>query len=203
MITIVDYGMGNLGSVVNMFKKIRVPSMTTSEAAVISQASKIVLPGVGSYGSGMANLAQMGLAAVLTDKVVREKTPILGICLGMQLFTEKGEEGDARGLGWIQGSTVRFRLDGAPQMKVPHMRWNTVARVRDHPIFTDWPEESRFYFVHSYHVLCGDDGDVIGTTEYGYHFTSVIAHDNILGVQFHPEKSHKFGMKLLQNFAEW
>jgi len=140
---------------------------------------------------------------VLKSKVLREKTPILGLCLGMQLFSERSEEGRLPGLGWLEAETVRFKFDGAdPSLKIPHMGWNTVQISQTHPIFINIPGELRFYFVHSYHVVCRDRQVELGKTTYGYEFTSVVGKDNILGTQFHPEKSHRFGMALLRNFVE-
>lgn len=203
MIVLVDYGMGNLGSIKNMLKKAGFDSLISSSADDINRADKLVLPGVGSFDNGMEHLRKLGLADILSDKVVAQKTPILGICLGMQLFSKQSEEGVLPGLGWIDAETVRFRFDGQAAMKVPHMGWNAVTPVKDNPLIDlEADREARFYFVHSYHVECRDPDDVIATTRYGYDFTSVVRHGNIFGVQFHPEKSHKFGLRLLRNFIE-
>ncbi len=204
MIVIINYGLGNLGSIVNMLKKIGTQATLSSDASVIQKADKLILPGVGAFDHGMKNLTDLGLVPVLHRKVIEERTPILGLCLGMQLFTRKSEEGSLPGLGWLDAETVRFRFNQAQtKLRVPHMGWNSVSICHEHPIFTDLYEEARFYFVHSFHVLCHDEQDVLAKTEYGYEFPSVIGRENIVGTQFHPEKSHKFGMKLLKNFVEY
>lgn len=204
MIVIIDYGLGNLGSIVNMLKKIGAPVTLSSDASVIEKADKLILPGVGAFDHGMRNLTALRLVPVLHRKVIEEKTPILGLCLGMQLFTRSSEEGRLPGLGWLDAATVRFRFDQTQaKLRVPHMGWNFIKICQAHPIFEGLYEEARFYFVHSFHVLCHDEQDVLAKTEYGYAFPSVIGRENIVGTQFHPEKSHKFGMKLLKNFVEY
>jgi len=203
MIAIVDYGMGNLGSIANMLKKVGVESTITSDPLVIEAAEKLILPGVGAFDFGMKNIAQRQLVDSLNVQVTQRKKPILGLCLGMQLFTRGSEEGRLRGLGWLDAETVRFKFGAAdPHLKIPHMGWNTLHIKRSHPLLTDLVTEARFYFVHSYYVVCSNNDNVLATTCYGYDFPSMVAQDNILGAQFHPEKSHKFGMKLLKNFAE-
>lgn len=201
MITIVDYGMGNLGSVQNMFKYIGVQSQISGDAEVISKAEKILLPGVGAFDAAMKRLGGTGLMNVLNQKALEEKVPVLGICLGMQMLTRSSEEGTLEGLGWIPAQTVRFKFEDR-KLKVPHMGWNLVHQVNASPLIEELPEEPRFYFVHSYHVVADDDKYVLMRTNYGYEFDSVITNgENIFGAQFHPEKSHKFGMKLFKNFA--
>ena len=202
MIVIIDYGMGNLGSIANMLKKVGAKAVVSSDAAVIERADKLVLPGVGAFDNGMKNLAERGMIPLLNAKVLQDKTPILGLCLGMQLFTRRSEEGELPGLGWLDAETVRFKFDATHNhLKIPHMGWNTLQICRSHPLFTDLDVENRFYFVHSYYVDCADAPMVLARTHYGYDFASAVAKENIVGVQFHPEKSHKFGMKLLRNFA--
>jgi imidazole glycerol-phosphate synthase subunit HisH len=203
MIVIVDYGMGNLGSIVNMLKKIGAQACISSLAAEIEQADKLILPGVGAFDTGMRRLKELDLIELLNRKVLAQKTPTLGVCLGMQLLTRSSEEGVLPGLGWIPGKTIRFQIDAGQQsLKVPHMGWNTVVLQRPDLLFQEMPDEPRFYFVHSYHIICDQQEDIVAVTEYGYPFTSVIQRDNIWAVQFHPEKSHRYGMKLLQNFVE-
>lgn len=203
MLVIVDYGLGNLGSILNMLKTIGTTAVISSEVSVIESASKLILPGVGAFDNGIQNLAQMGLLAVLERKVIDHKCPILGICLGMQLLGRGSEEGTLPGLGWIDAETVRFRFaETNSHLKIPHMGWNTIKQEREHLLLEDMYPEPRFYFVHSYHMMCYKQSDVLATSNYGFHFTSIVGDGNIMGVQFHPEKSHKFGMQLLKNFAE-
>lgn len=201
MVTIVDYGMGNLGSIQNMFKRIQVKSEITDDIEKIESAEKLLLPGVGAFDAAMQKINVSGFREVLNKKVLVEKTPILGVCLGMQLLTKSSEEGVLPGLGWINANTLKFNLPDK-SLKIPHMGWNSVFTENHSPLIADLPEDSRFYFVHSYYVVCNDSADVLTTTFYGDHFDSIIQHNNIYGAQFHPEKSHKFGMKLLENFAK-
>lgn len=201
MITIVDYGMGNLLSIQNMFRRIGVPSEISGDAGRIKHASKILLPGVGAFDAAMEKISESGLIPVLNEKVLEEKVPVLGICLGMQLLTKDSEEGVCQGFGWIDAHTIKFRFTDDARLKVPHMSWNNVEPLRESPLTNDLPAEPRFYFVHSYHVVANNPADVLMTTLYGFRFHSVIQHQNIFGAQFHPEKSHKHGMKLLANFA--
>jgi glutamine amidotransferase len=200
VIVIVDYRMGNLGSIANMLKRIGAAAEVSSDPGRIAKADKLILPGVGSFDNGMNNLKEMGLADVLAERALGSKVPVLGICLGMQLMTARSEEGAVPGLCWIGASTVRFRPSD-PRLKVPHMGWNVIARKKDSRLLADMSDEPRFYFVHSYHVVCEDASDVLATTAYGEEFVSAFEKGNVMGVQFHPEKSHKFGMKLLKNFA--
>jgi len=202
MIVIVDYGLGNLGSIKNMFKKIGREAVISSSSSDIERAKKLILPGVGRFDQGMMNLRNLDLVTVLTEKVIQKKTPILGICLGMQLFARKSEEGESTGLGWIDAEVVRFKFDDKERhLKIPHMGWNLVEIRQRNPLFEEMYPEPRFYFVHSYHIACRNEEEVLTQTFYGYKFVSSVKKENIYGVQFHPEKSHKFGMKLLDNFV--
>ncbi len=203
MIVIVDYGMGNLRSIQNMFKKVGVNAAISSSVDEINAADKLILPGVGAFDNAMKNLNELGLIPVLNTLVLDKKIITLGICLGMQLLTERSEEGTLPGLGWIKGETKRFTFsDDNAKLRIPHMGWNTVTLQKKSKLFADMYEEPRFYFVHSYHVVCADEQDVLCNTDYGYPFASAVERGNIFGAQFHPEKSHKFGMRLLKNFAE-
>lgn len=201
MITIVDYGMGNLGSVFNMFKKIGVSSKITSDIEEIKSATKLLLPGVGSFDKAMQRINDTKFKEALDYKVLIERTPILGICLGMQLLTNSSEEGHEKGLGYINAHTKKFSFQDK-KMKVPHMGWNIATKSNSCKLTEDFINESRFYFVHSYYVKVVDQENSILKTNYGLEFDSAIHNKNIYGAQFHPEKSHKFGMKLLENFSK-
>ena len=204
MIVIIDYGMGNVGSICNMLKKVGAKAIISDDVATIEKAQKLILPGVGAFDHGMRSLGDRGMISLLNGKVLEDKTPILGLCLGMQLFTRQSEEGKLPGLGWLEAETIRFRFDSTnAHLKIPHMGWNTIDICQAHPIFTDLDGDSRFYFVHSYHLVCADSRSVLAWTKYRYEFASVVAKGKILGMQFHPEKSHRFGMKLLKNFVEF
>ena len=198
MTAIVDYGTGNPSSITNMLKRIGHPSIVTSKISEISEASKIILPGVGSFDTAMDNLEKSGLKEILEEKALGQKVPFLGICLGMQLLTYGSEEGLKKGLGWIPAYTYKFK--SSPVLKVPHMCWNTVQVTAENPLLQELEKESRYYFVHSYYVKTEAPGYSFLETRYGISFSSGIANDNIFGVQFHPEKSHKYGMALLSNF---
>lgn len=202
MIVIIDYGLGNLGSIKNMLKKIGFDSEITSDLEKISSAEKLILPGVGSFDQGMKNLEERGLIEVLNRKVRDEKTPILGICLGMQLFTKSSEEGVLPGLGWIDAQTIRFDNSKASKKSpIPHMGWEYVRIHKPSKLIEGYIENPKYYFVHSYFVACRNEADVLLKTDYIQTFHAGFEVGNILGVQFHPEKSHKFGMQLLTNFA--
>lgn len=203
MIVIIDYGMGNVASIANMLNKIGSSSVISGDPTVILSAKKLILPGVGAFDTGMRNLDERGLLPVLTAKVCDMKTPLLGICLGMQMLTTRSEEGERPGLGWLSAETRRFKFPDESGLKIPHMGWNTISVEKDSPLFRGNNEEQRFYFVHSYHVACDNKSDILATTNYGGDFVSAVASENIFGVQFHPEKSHKFGMCLIKNFVEF
>lgn len=192
--------MGNLGSVLNMFKRIGVPAEIVEDPARLAEATKILLPGVGAFDQAMKRIAESAFREILDQKALAEKVPILGICLGMQLLTRGSEEGNLPGLGWIAADTIRFpKQEG---LKVPHMGWNIVTPSTSSKLTENLPEESRFYFVHSYHVQVDHQQNSILKCHYGVTFDAAIQNDNVYGAQFHPEKSHKFGMQLLKNFAE-
>ena len=201
-IVIIDYGMGNLGSIRNMLKYLGMGSIISNDIADIQRASKLVISGVGAFDNAIRNINALGLMPVLHDKVINESIPVLGICLGMQLFTRRSAEGSLPGFGWVPAEALRFDFTNDPRrLKIPHMGWNQVEITKDSKLFTGMLQEPRFYFVHSYYCVCDDEHDALATTAYGHRFTSAIEKDNIYGVQFHPEKSHKYGMKLLDNFA--
>jgi glutamine amidotransferase len=202
MIVIVDYDMGNIGSVYNMLKKIGRKSEITRDLEKIRQADHIILPGVGAFDSGMEQLEKFGLVELIRQKAIVDKTPILGICLGAQLMLEKSEEGQKAGLGLVKGEVKRFQLSAESKLRIPNMGWNQIEKVKSSNLVNLLPEQPRFYFVHSYHFKMAQSEDQLLMSEYGYSFCSAFQHENISGVQFHPEKSHKFGMALLRNFTE-
>jgi len=195
--------MGNVGSIENMLKQIGVEVKISSDKKEIENADKLIMPGVGSFDNGMSNLMNLDILPILHSKVILEKTPILGICLGMQLFTQKSEEGKLPGLGWIDAETNRFNFNEEKfNLKIPHMGWNTINIKQQNSIFHKQYDESRYYFVHSYYVRCANENNVLATTQYGIEFHSAIVNNNIIGTQFHPEKSHKYGKRVLQSFLE-
>lgn len=201
MLVIIDYGLGNLASVLNMFKKIGVQDVCISrDKDIITNATKLLLPGVGAFDAGMDNLEKSGLIPLLNKKVLQDKTPILGICLGMQLLTNSSEEGTKKGLGLIDAETIKFNLNPEWKLKIPHMGWNYITIKKQNPLIS-LDSKHRFYFVHSYHVKCNNHEQVLATSHFGNDFTCMVNKDNIYGAQFHPEKSLKFGMSLLTNFA--
>jgi glutamine amidotransferase len=203
MIAIIDYNMGNPGSIQNMLSRIGTESEITSDLESIQRADRLILPGVGAFDTAMQNLQQLGLVPVLNEMVLRRCTPILGICLGMQLFSRCSEEGVLQGFGWIDAETLRFSFDEPHKdLRLPHMGWNSVSVTRPSPLFDGLEDDARFYFVHSYHVCCRDAANVLATATYGMDFHCAVARGNIMGTQFHPEKSHKYGLTLLRNFVE-
>lgn len=204
MIVIVDYGMGNLGSVKNMLKKIGTDSVCTSDKKMIEKATQLLLPGVGSFDKAMKNLDDLDLIDIIKKKVLVDKTPILGICLGMQLLTKGSGEGKFEGFGFIDAYAKKFDFSSIEDsLPVPHMGWNKVYLKKESKLLQEGEErENRFYFVHSYAVNCKNKEDILTTTNYGYEFVSSFERNNIIGCQFHPEKSHKFGMKLFKKFVE-
>lgn len=200
-ILIANYGTGNLGSIVNMFKKVGGRAEICSDQERIAAADKLILPGVGAFDHGMRGLQASGLRESLEEAVLRRRAPVLGVCLGMQLMLEASEEGQLSGLGWIAGHVARFP-GGTGCPRVPHMGWNGVRPVRENPLLPPLEGAQRFYFVHSYKVECADPVDVLAVTEYGQEFCSAFARGNIYGVQFHPEKSHAYGMAMFKRFLE-
>lgn len=201
MITIIDYGMGNLRSVQKAFERIRVLANISSDVSEILNAEKLVLPGVGHFAQGISNLKQKGLFNTLNEAVIEKKKPILGICLGMQLMTEYSEEGNCEGFGWINANTNRFTFN-TNGLKIPHMGWNNLSVKNSDSIFRGISAENFFYFVHSYFISCKNESDILTETMYGNNFVSSFQKGNIFGCQFHPEKSHDKGLQVLKNFAE-
>jgi len=201
-IVILDYGMGNLGSIQNMLQYLGEDAVITSELSVIEKADKLILPGVGSFDAGMAQLESAGMMGLLKEMVDNRNKPILGVCLGMQLMTKGSEEGKSEGLGWLDASTHKFDFSQESGLRVPHMGWNHISVTRAHELVADLDEEPRYYFVHSYYISANNPADVIATASHGHTFVAIMSKDNIMGCQFHPEKSHRYGMMLLKNFAK-
>ena len=200
MIVVVDYGVGNIASVLNMLKRVGAKAKASNSREDIEQADKLILPGVGAFDAGMQTLRKSGLIEVLNEQVLGKQKPVMGVCLGSQMLGNGSEEGGEPGLGWIDMDIVRFeKREGR---KVPHMGWNEVTPQLQHPILTGLNQLSRFYFVHSYYMLPRQAENTLLTANYDQQFTAAVVRDNILGFQFHPEKSHKFGMQLFKNFVE-
>ena len=201
MIAIINYGLGNLGSIANMLKVIGEKSIITADPEKIKSADKLILPGVGAFDAGMSKLKETGLIQVIKDEAVGGK-PMLGICLGMQLLGNSSEEGELPGLGLIDFECKKFNLPPELGLKVPHMGWDIVEFKKDVPLLKDVTGRQRYYFVHTYHAVCANPEDVMMTCDYGYEFACAVNRGNVYGVQFHPEKSHDFGMRLLSNFVD-
>ena len=202
-VSIIDYGHGNLGSILNMINRIGGSATLVSDPKNLASARKIILPGIGAFDSGMNALQNRGFIEVLLKKVTEEGAPLLGICLGMQMLGDFSEEGVSKGLGLIDGGCVRFRnTSNDPKLKIPQIGWNEVLPTKDSKLLCNIDATPRFYFVHSYHFVCQNEADIAATSEFGGSFVAAVERKNIFGVQFHPEKSHRFGMKLIQNFLE-
>lgn len=202
MIVIIDYGMGNVGSIRNMIAAVGGEPVITSDLDLIREARKIILPGVGSFDAGMTGLARPGLIEAIESSVLKRRVPTLGICLGMQLMCKSSAEGKLRGLGWIDAEIRRFDLPYGSDLKIPHMGWNSVRIKKENRLISSTGGEQRFYFVHSYHAHCNSAGDVLATAIHGYEFHAAFSSENLFGVQFHPEKSHRFGKSLMGRFVE-
>ena len=201
-IAIVDYGMGNLFSVYKKIKQLKAhPFIAVSSCEIVS-ADKIIIPGVGHFGKAIANLKQSGAYDALNEAAVLKKIPILGICLGMQLMAEKSEEGNATGFGWIKGQVVKFRIDHSDKYKIPQTGWNTINIKKESRLLNALNGKEEFYFLHSYHMEVADKRDILATTDFAYEYVSAIERENFFGAQFHPEKSHDAGTRVLKNFIE-
>jgi glutamine amidotransferase len=201
MIGIIDYGMGNIGSLSNMVERLGGLSTIITGPGEFKNIDKLILPGVGSFDNGIKHLKDSKIWEPLNNKVLIEKTPILCICLGMQLITKGSTEGKLPGLGWIDGECFKFSFDD-PALKVPHMGWNSVQYSKESVLKSFIPENPRFYFVHSFYVKCNQQSEILATTHYNLDFVSMIEKGNIFATQFHPEKSHKYGMGLIKSFIE-
>jgi glutamine amidotransferase len=202
MITLIDYGAGNIGSVLNMIKHVGGSAEVTRDAQGVLGARKILLPGVGSFDNAMMRLDNLGLIDPLKERAA-QGTPFLGICLGMQLLANRSEEGKLEGLGLISGQVRRFQFVGKDaSLKIPHMGWNRASPAKDHPLIFGLGDDARFYFVHSFFFECEDPDNILLRSSYGGAFTSGVQRGNVMGVQFHPEKSHRYGVQLIKNFVE-
>ena len=202
MITIIDYGLGNIKAFVNVYNRLNIKTKIAQKASDIEGASKIILPGVGAFDYAISQLNNSGMRDEIEKKVLINRIPIMGICVGMQILAKSSDEGTLPGLGWINGKVKKFETSiNSPSIKLPHMGWNTIKPVNNSPLMIGFSDNSRFYFLHSYYFIVENKKDIISTTNYGLGFSSGVSSDNIFGIQFHPEKSHANGIRLLQNFA--
>lgn len=203
MITIIDYGLGNILAFVNLYKRLNIPFAVAKSANDLHGANKLILPGVGSFDHAMRQFNQSGMRNIIERLVIREKMPVLGICVGMQMLAKCSEEGNLPGLGWIDGKVKKFDLSAMPpNTNLPHMGWNEVIPISGGGLFKGLEQGSRFYFLHSFYFHCSQKSNVLAVSDYGVNFSCAVREDNIYGVQFHPEKSHHYGSQLLRNFAE-
>jgi glutamine amidotransferase len=203
MIALVDYGLGNISAFANVYKRMNIPVVIAKNAEQLLDADKIILPGVGSFDFAMQRLNQSGIRETLDELVLIKKVPVMGICVGMQMLAVSSEEGKLPGLGWIDGEVKKFDpLTFHQEACIPHMGWNDVKSVVKMQLFENLEQNARFYFLHSFYFHCNRSENIIATTDYGIQFASAICSDNIFGVQFHPEKSHQWGIQLLKNFSK-
>lgn len=201
MVAIINYGVGNLTSILNMHMRLGIQAMITGDAEEIRRADKLLIPGVGHFDKCMQNFNASGLRPLIERRVLEEGTPVLGICVGAQMMTRSSEEGQEKGLGWVDADTIKFRIPAGSGLKVPHMGWADIEVVKPSPLLADMPEEPRFYFAHSYHFKFDSEEAVIATVDYAYKYPCAFSRNNMYAAQFHPEKSHKYGMKLITNFS--
>lgn len=202
MIGIVDYGLGNVQAFANIYRRLGIEAKPAKTPEEVAEATKLILPGVGAFDWAMARLTQSGVRDALDKAVLARGVPVLGVCVGMQMMADRSEEGALPGLGWIGGDVVRFRMErGQQRTPLPHMGWNDVQPTGVSLLF-EGLDSPRFYFLHSFHLRPNSQSDQIATTDYGLEFTSAVGRANIFGTQFHPEKSHAWGIRLLKNFAE-
>jgi glutamine amidotransferase len=203
MIAIIDYGLGNVKAFANVYKKLNIPVLIAKRVIDLENVTKVILPGVGAFDHAMQRLEDSGMRAALDELVLKRHVPVLGVCVGMQMLACTSEEGKLPGLGWVRGEVKRFNFsDLEYPISIPHMGWNDVQQVKTNSLFYGLESEARFYFLHSYFFHCHIPGDVIAVTDYGGEFACAVSSGNVFGVQFHPEKSHQWGIQLLGNFAK-
>jgi glutamine amidotransferase len=202
MITLIDYGVGNIFAFQNVYKRLDIPTKIAKKQEDLADAKKLILPGVGSFDYAMAQLNASGMREKLDELVLEKKVPVIGICVGMQMMGNRSDEGKLEGLKWIDSEILKFDENLIQQRtKLPHMGWNDVAPINNHPLFIGLEKEAIFYFLHSFYFKCKNETESIAVSNYGISFSSAVHKDNIYGIQFHPEKSHQYGEKLLHNFA--
>lgn len=202
MITIIDYGLGNISAFLNVYRRSNIEARTAKSAAELEGSTRLILPGVGHFDHAMELLQASGMRSALDQLVLEHKIPVMGICVGMQMLADSSDEGTRPGLGWVDGRVRSFsNWEPAAALPMPHMGWNDVQPVAESPLFDGLKENARFYFLHSFFFECARNEDVLAVAKYGSEFGCAVHSDNIFGVQFHPEKSHHFGTRLLQNFA--
>lgn len=203
MITLIDYGVGNIFAFQNVYKRLDIPTKIAKTQEDLSDAKKLILPGVGSFDYAMSQLNASGMREKLDDLVLEKKVPVIGICVGMQMMGNRSDEGKLEGLKWIDSEILKFDESLIQhRTKLPHMGWNDVTPIKKHPLFIGLEKEAIFYFLHSFYFKCNNPTDNIADSDYGLTFSSAVNRDNIYGIQFHPEKSHQYGEKLLYNFAK-
>ena len=203
MITIIDYGLGNVRAFANVYERLNIPVSIAKTVNDLKDTTKFILPGVGAFDYAISKLNDSGMRETLDNLVLGHQVPVLGICVGMQMLANFSDEGVLPGLGWIDGMVKKFDVSVLnSKTQLPHMGWNTINPNNDNPLLVKFSNDSRFYFLHSYYFQCNDPNNAIATTEYGIKYTSAVNKKNIYGVQFHPEKSHQWGIQLLKNFAD-
>ena len=203
MVTIIDYGVGNINAFLNIFKQLNIAAKTATTIADLTEIDKLILPGVGHFDYAMQRFTDSGMRNRVDDLVKIEKKPILGVCVGMQMMAKKSTEGVLEGLGWIDAEVLKFDdAQRSTKLPLPHMGWNDVHPKNDNELFHELKKDARFYFLHSYYFKCNQPLTSIADSDYGIQFSCAVNNDNVYGTQFHPEKSHHFGIQLLKNFAE-